>query len=85
MHRPYFEPGYFVTVSKAMLEHTGGCKPGALQHVMQKSRSGTYESQLALFTLCGSSQKRMVDSMVCIYYLCLFHLFEQMCKTISFV
>ena len=71
VHRPYFEPGYFVTVSKAMLEHTGGCKPGALQHVMQKSRSGTYVSdisQLALFTLCGSSQKRMVDSMVCIYY-----------------
>ena len=80
VYRPYFDRGYYVTVSKAMLEHTGGCKPGALQHVMQKSRSGNYVSdisQLALFTLCGSSQKRMVDSMVCMY------LFEQMYYFVS--
>ena len=66
--RPNWADGNFVTIDEAMTDHTGGCNPSPQQHVMQKSRSGKYISDLsqhALFTLCNAcTNDKMVDSMV---------------------
>ena len=66
--RPSWGDSDFVTIDEARTEHTGGCDPSPQQHVMQKSRSGRYISDLsqhALFTLCNScTNEKMVDSMV---------------------
>ena len=66
--RPIWDDGYFVEIMEASVEHTGGCKPCPQQHMMQKSRSGKYISdisQQALYTLCNASYDgRTVDTQV---------------------
>ena len=66
--RPLWDDQYYVTIKIAETEHIGGCIPSPQQHVMQKSRSGRYISdisEMALFQLCNASHDgRMVNSQV---------------------
>jgi hypothetical protein len=66
--RPLWNEEYYVTIGSADTDHSGGCIPSPQQHVMQKSRSGRYItdiSQMALFQLCNASHEgRTVNSQV---------------------
>ena len=70
--RPLWDDKYYVTIASAETDHSGGCIPSPQQHVMQKSRSGQYISdisEMALFQLCNASHEgRMVNSQVSICY-----------------
>ena len=70
--RPLWNDMYYVTIVRAVTNHSGGCKPSPQQHVMQKSRSGQYIadiSQLALFQLCNASHEgRTVNSQVSVWF-----------------
>ena len=67
--RAVWDEDQYVTIAEAKTEHTGGCQPSPQQHVMQKSRSGKYISDIskhALFILCNAHYDgRTVDTMVC--------------------
>ena len=69
--RAVWDDNEYVTITLANTIHTGGCTPSAQQHIMQKSRSGRYISDIskhALFILCNAHYDgRTVDTVVSCY------------------